>query len=203
MLEIAPVITKEVFRTANVIVSPHLNGYSLVIVVGMIFLLSAFFILIKYKGQIKNRHLLSLTLTFWMPIFFFFAGNNIYDAYKSSANGSSIEEKRQNRICSMDETAYNKVCSVIPFLEYAESKMPRGSKIMIFTIITGAFDYFSYPYFNMVKDIDQADYVILYYPGEAYYMKSDGLYSDEEWLGPFFLISGQKTDKPIFILKRK
>lgn len=196
----------EVLYTIHIIPGLLYKGVSLILVLGIIFLSLALllFLISKRKKINLNKYLIILCLIFWAPLFINFLFNNYLDFLENKKIFKyDIEKKRIARLCHMDN-ASEYYCKVFSFLTFAKNYIPSQSRLGIIAFPTTYpyFQYYSYPYFNIVKDLNKADYLLFYLPEEYYSFENNELFKFEPGkkikIGNYFVVNNFGPNMIIF-----
>ncbi len=173
----------EVFFTINLVTGLLYKGRPFLWILGGLFvLLSVFLLLAKKRFKIVyikfNQMLLALILFFWLPVFINLTYNNVSDSLDNlEYTEYDTSGKRIIRLCNMDfnQNGGGACCQTFSFISYAKNKLPEKSTIKLVTspFLLPFLHYYLYPYFNFSDSIDNADYLLYYWPEDFYY--NDGV----------------------------
>lgn len=170
---------EEAFYTINLIPGIYIKGMPIALIIGCLFLLSAFFLFIRKKTKNFNPAFLSIALIFWLPLFFISFYNNFYDLFENiSISQKNISEKQFIRLYNMEKTHLKNgpMREIDQFIQFVFQTIPKHSKIKIITsdFLKPYLDYFLYPQFS--QNNQNADYLIFYLPNENYAFEENKLY---------------------------
>jgi len=201
----------ELFYTINLIPGINFGTLTLTLISGLFLLLAGLIIFLffyfKKLGEKKYQTILfSLIAVAWLPLYLNFTYNNLYDLSENlKALKFSDPSKRILRMCDMDnrQNLGGVYCRLSSFFTFIKNNLSAGSEVELLTSpgLDGFFNYYLYPDY---KIIDNADYLLFYYPAN-YIFNNNILYKRQ---GGKDLIIGKykmlyaKSDAE-FILKKE
>lgn len=170
-------LSRPTFFNINIFTADLWSDYSLTLLLGLVFLLLFFicysFIELDLK---KEQKLLGFCALCYLPFAWAFYVN-ITKTIKEDLNHSESQSLIQN-LCQMDKTQNigGVYCGVGQYLTYIKANLPAGAKV--YNFFNPAIANFPYYYlhgdYQTVRDIKQADYLIIYLPDQKFALSESG-----------------------------
>lgn len=179
------------------------SGLALIFANLIIFLI---FYLKKLDEKKYNAILFGLIVIAWLPLYINFTYNNLYDLSENfKVLKFSDSSKRVLRLCNMDnrQNVGGVYCRLFSFFTFIKNNLPAGSEVQLLTS-PGLDAYFNYYLYPDYKIVDQADYLLFYYPN-SYIYKDSLLYhrqGDKDFvMGKYKILFAKGNGE--FILKKQ
>jgi hypothetical protein len=148
---------------------------------GIILILLLVFLFLSGKSRFVKKWLLLILMISWLPMYLNYSYNNLY-GFEDNLKmiNQPMSAKQQQRYCAVATNigSQNFFCGLFPFLDYVFATVEPGSFVKWISN-TDSDPYVNYQLktkFNLVRDIKEADYLILYYAPDRYVFNQDMLY---------------------------
>lgn len=170
-------LSRPTFFNINIFTADLWSNYSLTVLLGLSFLL-LFFILYNFiELDLKKEHsLLGFFAVCYLPFAWAFYANTT-KTINENLNHSESQNLIQN-LCQMDKAQNlgSIYCSAGQYLVYIKANIPTGSKI--YNLFNPGLANLPYYYlhgdYQTVRDIAQADYLIVYLPDQKVVLSEGG-----------------------------
>lgn len=162
--------------TINVIPGVFYKHLPLVFLWGSIFVAFYFltlFFLRKNNTLKRNEIILLVVVAAWLPLFASAFYNNLYDTIENfRIRNYSSGAKRVVRYCNLDnrENTKGMFCLLNSATMMLKKVVPENSKVAVVSqpVLKPYLRYYILPELNYVTDLNQTEYVLVYYPEIGY-----------------------------------
>lgn len=170
----------ELLSSINFIPSPHFFSYSLVFLLGGIalfgitlFLLSKKFFRLKFKLPV-----LSLIIVAWLPLgLYWFYDQSVEFVQALELLRKDEMSQLRHRACQIESHSSfgNALCNLPIFVQLIYQEMPLKSQIFIADSDLRPFlEYLLSSDYVITDDEEIADYIVIYFPTQAFYIDNEG-----------------------------
>ncbi|MBL7057713.1 hypothetical protein ISS03_00060 [Patescibacteria group bacterium] len=174
----------EAFYTINMIPGVYIGKVEVGLFIGiLLFIVVLSIVLFKKRIEIFktnfNISILYVCLFFWLPLYLIFSYNNAHDMrdnYDYVDRNLQSYHKNVVRLCNLGYTHGNgeRWCALMSYVRFIKRTLPLDSRIYVLA----PHDYYAYlvynlyPSFDFASNLEEAEYVVLYYPVD--YLSREG-----------------------------